>query len=77
VAEVRHRRAFAVGELLVEAGTITDSGAGVRIRLGPDRRWYPFTLARRQWWPASGANASAGAAYQTAVRARSLRRAPG
>lgn len=77
VAEVRHRRAFAVGELLVEAGTITDSGAGVRIRMGPDRRWYPFTLARRQWWPASGASASAGAAYQTAVRARSLRRATG
>ncbi len=75
--EVRRRRAIAVGELSVDAGTITDTGAGVRLRLGPDGRWYPFTLARKQWWPATGANASAGAAYQAAVRARSLRRANG
>jgi hypothetical protein len=73
--EVRGRRAFAVGDLTVEAGAITDTGAGVRLRLGPDGRWYPFTLARTQWWPAIGANASAGTAYQAAVRARSLRRA--
>jgi len=77
VDEVRRRRTFAVGELSVGAGTITDTGAGVRLRLGPDGRWYPFTLARKQWWPASGANASAGAAYQAAVHARSLRRANG
>jgi hypothetical protein len=75
VDEVRGRRAFAVGDLTVEAGAIIDAGAGVRLRLGPDGRWYPFTLARRQWWPAIGANASAGTAYQAAVRARSLRRA--
>lgn len=75
VDEVRKRRAFAVGELSVDTGTITDTGAGVRLRLGPDGRWYPCTLARGQWWAASGANASAGAAYQAAVRARSLRRA--
>jgi hypothetical protein len=73
--EVRRRRTFAVGELSVDAGTITDTGAGVRLRLGPDGRWYPFTLARKQWWPASGANASAGAAYQAAAHARLLRRA--
>ena len=73
--EVRRRRTFAVGELSVDAGTITDTGAGVRLRLGPDGRWYPFTLARRQWWPANGANASAGAAYQAAAHARLLRRA--
>jgi hypothetical protein len=77
VDEVRRRRAFAVGELSADAGEITDAGAGVRLRLGPDGRWYPFTLARQQWWPAIGANASAGAAYQAAVRARSLRRASG
>jgi hypothetical protein len=77
VDEVRRRRAFAVGDLTVEAGGITDPGAGVRLRLGPDGRWYPFTLARQQWWPAFGANDSAGAAYQAAVRARSLRRATG
>jgi hypothetical protein len=77
VDEVRRRRAFAVGELSADAGTITDAGAGVRLRLGPDGRWHPFTLAREQWWPAVGANASAGAAYQAAVRARSLRRAGG
>jgi hypothetical protein len=75
VDEVRRRRAFAVGDLTVEAGAITDTGAGVRLRLGPDGRWYPFTLARNQWWPAIGANDSVGAAYQAAVRARSLRRA--
>jgi hypothetical protein len=77
VDEVRRRRTFAVGELSVDAGTITDAGARVRLRLGPDGRWYPFTLARKQWWPANGASTSAGAAYQTAVRARSLRGANG
>jgi len=75
VDEVRRRRTFTVDELSVDAGTITDTGAGVRLRLGPDGRWYPFTLARKQWWPANGANASAGAAYQAAARARTLRRA--
>jgi hypothetical protein len=77
VDEVRRRRTFAVGDLTGEPGAITDAGAGVRLRLGPDGRWYPFTFARKQWWPAIGANASAGAAYQAAVRARSLRRANG
>lgn len=77
VGEVRRRRTFAVGDLTVEAGAITDAGAGVRLRLGPDGRWYPFTLARKQWWSAIGANDSAGAAYQAGVRARSLRRAHG
>lgn len=77
VDEVRGRRAFATDELSTGAGEITDARAEVRLRLGPDGRWYPFTLARGQWWPAAGANSSAGAAYQVAVRARSLRRANG
>jgi hypothetical protein len=77
VDEVRRRRTFAVGELSVDPGTITDTGAGIRLRLGPDGRWYPFTLARKQWWPATGANASAGAAYQAAAHARTQRRANG
>lgn len=46
---------------------------GRRPRRGPDARWYPFTVARTQWWPATGANTSPGTAYQAAVRARSLR----
>ena len=75
--EVRRQRALAVGDLSVEAGTITDPGAGVRLRRGPDGRWYPYTLARAQWWPARGAHACAGTAYQTAVRTRSLRHANG
>ena len=65
------------GELSVEPGHVADTGAGVLLRLGPDGRWYPFTLAREQWWPAAGANASAGTAYQAAVRARTQRRASG
>jgi hypothetical protein len=73
VDEVRRRRSFAAGDLSGDSGTITDAGAGVRLRLGPDRRWHPFTLARQQWWPASGANPSPGVAYQAAVRARSAR----
>lgn len=77
VGEVGRRRAFAVGELSVDTGSITDTGAGVRLHLGPDGRWYPFTLARQRWWPAAGASASPAAAYQAAVRARSLRRANG
>jgi hypothetical protein len=75
VREVRKRRGLAVGDLKAGAGTITDPGVGVRIRLGPDGRWYPFTSARDRWWPAPGANPSPGAAYQAALRARSLRRA--
>jgi hypothetical protein len=77
VDEVRSRRTFAVGDLAVEAGTITDAGAGIRLRRGPDGQWHPFTLAREQWWPAAGADPSAGAAYQAAARARALRRANG
>jgi hypothetical protein len=75
VREVRKRRGLAVGDLRAGSGTITDPGAGVRIRLGPDGRWYPFTSARDRWWPAPGANPSPGIAYQAALRARSLRRA--
>jgi hypothetical protein len=75
VSEVRKRRGLAVGDLEAGSGTITEPGAGVRIRLGPDGRWYPFTSARDRWWPAPGANPSPGAAYQAALRARSLRRA--
>src|SRR5262245_20008341 len=75
--EVRRRRTFAVGELTVDLGTITDTGAGVRLRRGPDGRWYPFTLGCTHWGPAGGASASAGVAYQAAARARSLRRANG
>jgi len=77
VDEVRRRRIFAVGDLSAGSGTITDVGAGVRLRLGLDGRWHPFTLAREQWWPAGGANPSAGLAYRAAVRARSVRRANG
>ncbi len=73
--QVRRRRGFAVDDLSTAPGEITDTGAGVRLRLGPDARWYPFTLARTHWWPAAGANVSPAAAYQAAVRARSLRRA--
>jgi len=77
VAEVHRLRTMAAGELAAAEGTITDAGAGVRLQFGPDARWYPFTLARTQWWPATGANASAGAAYQAGLRARSRRRATG
>jgi hypothetical protein len=75
VDEVRRRRTFTIDDLSTEPGQITDAGAGVRLRRGPDGRWYPFTLARTHWWPAAGANPSAAVAYQAAVRARSLRRA--
>jgi hypothetical protein len=74
VDEVRRRRTFAIGELSVEGGSVTDAGAAVRLRRGPDGRWYPFTLARVQWWPAGGASSAAGVAYQAAVPAKSLRR---
>lgn len=75
VAQVRAQRALPLGDLVMTLGAITDHGAGLRVRLGPDGRWYPFTHARGEWWPAAGAAPSAGAAYQAARRARSLRRA--
>jgi hypothetical protein len=77
VREVRRQRALAIGDLETGPGTIIDTGAGVRIRLGPDGRWYPFTSGRDRWWPAPGAAGSPGAAWQAALRARSLRRAGG
>jgi len=43
VREVGRQRALAIGELEVSPGTIADPGAGVRILLGPDDRWYPFS----------------------------------
>jgi hypothetical protein len=49
----------------------------VQIRLGPDDRWYPFTSGQDRWWPAPGAAESPGAAYQAALRVKSLRRAAG
>ena len=75
--DVRKQRAFAVGDLAVGPGVIADPGAGVQIRLGPDDRWYPFTSGQDRWWPAPGASESPGAAYQAALRVRSLRRATG
>jgi hypothetical protein len=75
--DVRKRRAFAIGDLAVGPGVIADAGAGVQIRLGPDDRWYPFTSGQDRWWPAPGATESPGAAYEAALRVRSLRRAPG
>lgn len=77
VDEVRSRRTFAIGDIATTPGTITDAGAGIQLRRGIDGRWYPFTFARDQWWPAAGADPSPGAAYQAAVRARALRRANG
>jgi hypothetical protein len=75
--DVRKQRAFAVGDLAVGPGVIADPGAGVQIRLGPDYRWYPFTSGQDRWWPAPGAAESPGAAYQAALRVKSLRRAAG
>jgi hypothetical protein len=77
VHEVDRQRALAIGELEVKAGTIADPGAGVRIRLGPDGRWYPFTFAQDRWWPAPGAAKPPGVAWMAALRARSFRRAGG
>ena len=75
VAEVRRQRVLPVGDLEVAPGSVTDPGAGVRVRLGTDGRWHPFTAARSEWWPASGAAESAGAAYQSAL-ATARRRGP-
>ena len=69
--------AVAIGELVAGQGMVSDSGAGVQIRLGPDGRWYPFTSGRDRWWPAPGAARLPGEAYQAALRTRSLRRAGG
>jgi hypothetical protein len=77
VREVDRQRGLAIGELEVSPGTIADPGAGLRIRLGPDGRWYPFTFAQDRWWPAPGAASPPGVAWMAALRARSFRRAGG
>jgi hypothetical protein len=77
VREVDRQRGLAIGELEVSQGTIADPGAGLRIRLGPDGRWYPFTFAQDRWWPAPGAARPPGVAWMAALRARSFRRAGG
>jgi hypothetical protein len=71
VQEIQGLRGFA--ELTAEPGTVTDLTAKVQIRHGADGRWYPFTLWRDRWWPASGASASPRAAFQAALRARRAR----
>ncbi len=77
VDEVHRQRSFAIGDLSIDAGTITDAGAGIQLRRGPDQRWHPFTHAREQWWPTTGADPNAGTAYQAAARAKTLRRTNG
>jgi hypothetical protein len=71
VREIRAWRGFA--DLTAEPGMVTDLTAKVQVRHGPDGRWYPFTSWRDRWWPAPGAAASPGTAFQAALRARRAR----
>ncbi|MFC0864220.1 hypothetical protein ACFHYQ_18150 [Sphaerimonospora cavernae] len=71
VREIRARRGLA--GLAAEPGVVTDLAAKVQVRHGADGRWYPFTLWRDRWWPATGATISPGAAFRAALRARRAR----
>ncbi|MEV5511261.1 hypothetical protein [Streptomyces orinoci] len=54
---------------------VTDPGARVQLRLGPDGRWYPFTDWLGTWRPAPGPSPDPAMAYKAARQA--LSRQPG
>ncbi|MFI9723315.1 hypothetical protein ACIHFE_27295 [Streptomyces sp. NPDC052396] len=54
---------------------LTDRGARVQLRLGPDGRWYPFTDWLGTWRPAPGPSPDPATAYKAARAA--LARQPG
>jgi uncharacterized Zn finger protein len=62
------------GELRLDNGHITDLGAGIQLRFGPDNRWHPYTTSPTgHFIPAPGADTSATTAYEAARRARRQR----
>ncbi|NRQ39787.1 hypothetical protein HII36_49350 [Nonomuraea sp. NN258] len=61
-------------DLKVHQNRITDLANGIEIRLGPDDRWYPFTIQQQEWAPAPEHSQDAVAAYQAARVRRSMRR---
>jgi uncharacterized Zn finger protein len=62
-----------LGRLDIADGALTDSSLGIRLRPGPDGRWFPFTAAGTEWRPAPGCSADPAHAYQAARRARAAR----
>ncbi|WP_435057809.1 hypothetical protein [Streptomyces sp. bgisy060] len=73
-AAVHASRAVGLGTITTDGDALTDRTAGVQIRLGPDGRWYPFTLWRAdEWRPAPGACDDPAEAFRAARRARAAR----
>lgn len=72
--DIARRRGSTTGHLKIEYNRLTDAGAGVQIRLGPDRLWYPFTAAQDDWVPAPRPTNSPADAYQAACTALRNRR---
>ncbi|MEU8545128.1 hypothetical protein AB0C52_34880 [Streptomyces sp. NPDC048717] len=71
---VQASHAAALGTITIDADALTDTTAGVQIRLGPDGCWYPFTLWRAdEWRPAPGACDDPAEAFRAARRARAAR----
>ncbi|MCX5215708.1 hypothetical protein OG689_41875 [Kitasatospora sp. NBC_00240] len=66
-------RPGAPGPLTCDRNRITDMGAGLQVRLGPDGRWYPFAASGGDWRPAAGHSADPAAAFTAARRARLAR----
>jgi uncharacterized Zn finger protein len=70
---IRASRALVLGNLDITDGALTDTTAGIQLRLGPDGRWYPFTAAGDEWRPAPGCSDDPADAHQAARRARAAR----
>ncbi|WP_404870920.1 hypothetical protein ACI1MP_37320 (plasmid) [Kitasatospora griseola] len=62
------------GSLRASGNQITNDSAGVQLRLGPDRRWYPFAVGLTgRWQPVPGPSRDPAAAYRAARTVRSTR----
>ncbi|GHA71411.1 hypothetical protein GCM10010372_83010 [Streptomyces tauricus] len=75
---IRASQAATLGIFDIDGDALTDATAGIQIRLGPDGRWFPFTLYQGDWrtgeWrPAPGASDDPAQAYRAARRARAAR----
>ncbi|MFD8727796.1 hypothetical protein [Streptomyces sp. NPDC059611] len=71
---IRSSRAVGLGSLTIDGNALTDATTGVQIRLGPDGRWYPFTVWRAgEWRPAPGACDDPVEAFRAARSTRAAR----
>ncbi|WP_328373431.1 hypothetical protein OG800_50290 (plasmid) [Streptomyces sp. NBC_00445] len=68
-AAIQPHRPAPLATLASQDNHLTDATARIQIRLGTDRRWYPYTDWHGTWRPAPGHSADPAVAYRAARRA--------